>query len=529
MILSNEKDEESSLLSSNQTSPDYVTHHKSRNNLLFSAHQCNSSNSVLYHPGKFCYYKRASPASASVSHSSPETEESHILLTKYNRNPLVRLLFGSNEFKDLLSALLPSSVIEGKAKGEEKPTKITKETSTAQSMTFRILFLIIIGFHCITPFAYCYFMLMFLFPVSFAKFFSLFPIEITLFSLWMIVEIAFFPYYFILFCHFNSFYNYKLKHRCDNAISRFKLLIKCCEALILSSSAKELPEQRMRNVIQGWFLEEPLIKICYGNLSSWTAWAYFGKDIKHMSEKEVLENNELVDYKSKLMKWRFPPGFNNRLPSLPRTNIDPIFASQRPFSFYFMIACLNQLSHLLLKKLFNFKLLKEFSTKGQKIYFRRAYYGHSKRKEKEAEARENNMNHKKPYPIVFLHGIGAGFFHYLPLISKFPNDVDVFLIEWPAVAIQMTTIAPTPKESVSLIVKALDHYHHDKATFLTHSLGTSLVSWMLHDPIAARRLANSILLDPVVFLLCDPGLEAHFVYKHPTASLDLLMHFFLAR
>lgn len=52
---------------------------------------------------------------------------------------------------------------------------------------------------------------------------------------------------------------------------------------------------------------------------------------------------------------------------------------------------------------------------------------------------------------------------------------------------------------------------------------------MLHDPIGATVVASSVLLDPVVFLLCDPKVASVFVYKNPSGVVDLLMHFFLSR
>ena len=45
----------------------------------------------------------------------------------------------------------------------------------------------------------------------------------------------------------------------------------------------------------------------------------------------------------------------------------------------------------------------------------------------------------------------------------------------------------------------------------------------------APMVGSSLLIDPVIFLLCDPTVATMFVYKDPTNALDLLMHFFLSR
>jgi hypothetical protein len=64
---------------------------------------------------------------------------------------------------------------------------------------------------------------------------------------------------------------------------------------------------------------------------------------------------------------------------------------------------------------------------------------------------------------------------------------------------------------------------------VAHSLGTTAVSWMLRDPEGCKRVHSTVLLDPVIFLLCDPTVATTFVYKDPQSCMDLLMHYFLSR
>ena len=52
-----------------------------------------------------------------------------------------------------------------------------------------------------------------------------------------------------------------------------------------------------------------------------------------------------------------------------------------------------------------------------------------------------------------------------------------------------------------------------QACLVAHSLGTTAASWMLHHPTACLRVASTVLLDPVTFLLCDPTVATSFVYK----------------
>lgn len=95
--------------------------------------------------------------------------------------------------------------------------------------------------------------------------------------------------------------------------------------------------------------------------------------------------------------------------------------------------------------------------------------------------------------------------------------------------IQFSASAPTIESSTHAVISILEADKHQQACFVAHSLGTTLVSWMLHHPQGCKRVASTLLLDPVTFLLCDPTLATTFVYNDPTTPVDFLMHFFLSR
>lgn len=135
----------------------------------------------------------------------------------------------------------------------------------------------------------------------------------------------------------------------------------------------------------------------------------------------------------------------------------------------------------------------------------------------------------KPLPIVFIHGIGIGFAHYLRLLLSFPRDTDIYLIEWPHVAMQLQPNVPTSEQVVNGLINLIRNDSHQTACFVAHSLGTTAISWLLHHPEGMKIVGASILLDPVTFLLCDPTVATTFVYKDPTTTLDFMMHFFVSR
>ncbi len=202
-----------------------------------------------------------------------------------------------------------------------------------------------------------------------------------------------------------------------------------------------------------------------------------------------------------------------------RLNLDPVFATQRPAIYYAAIAAVNSLVHVGLKGL-GFKHLPEFDTptKSQAIYYRA--------KEVDTDAPKSIT---QALPIVFIHGIGIGYAHYFGVVSSLPTDVDVYLLEWPNVAMQMNSCGPTPHETITAITKLFAAHGHKAGCFVSHSLGTVMMSWLLKDVHACKLVASSVIMDPVSFLLCDPTVATNFVYREPTTPLEFMMHFFVSR
>jgi len=225
----------------------------------------------------------------------------------------------------------------------------------------------------------------------------------------------------------------------------------------------------------------------------------------------------IVEYIERQAGWKFPPGYSNDVFSA-RLTLDPLFATQRPFIIYLTIAIFNAITHLLLFA-WGYRRRRELDTEGQAVYYRKGTPG----------VRVPGQERGTIYPVVFVHGIGIGLTHYLGAILSFPTEVDSYLVEWPYVAYQLACKAPKIDSTVKTFIDMLNADGHEQACFAAHSLGSTAVSWMLHDDEGKKRVASTILLDPVVFLLCDPTVATTFVYKDPKDTVDFLMHFCLSR
>ena len=102
-------------------------------------------------------------------------------------------------------------------------------------------------------------------------------------------------------------------------------------------------------------------------------------------------------------------------------------------------------------------------------------------------------------PIVFVHGIGVGFVHYAKLLQSLPRDRDVYLVEWPHVTMSIVggAAAPASVDDTTATIKQVLHgdgHAGTGACFVGHSLGTTCVAWLLHDPRTRHLVASTVLL-----------------------------------
>ena len=129
-----------------------------------------------------------------------------------------------------------------------------------------------------------------------------------------------------------------------------------------------------------------------------------------------------------------------------RLNFDPLVATQRPFVFYFGVIMINWIASIVLYYALGFKLRKEHCKSGIMIYHRRVekmpvesdstveaidhsillslqqMFDNSSLVENQPEVPyvgpvEINRSERTAHPIVFIHGLGIGFAHYMFLLS----------------------------------------------------------------------------------------------------------------
>ncbi len=129
-------------------------------------------------------------------------------------------------------------------------------------------------------------------------------------------------------------------------------------------------------------------------------------------------------------------------------------------------------------------------------------------------------NPEKQSPIVFVHGIGVGLLCYLSFFKQLVMESDrpVVAIELPHVSSLLYPIYRPVVEDVPTVAEMVDAVEHifrkhgfvrstrqggkgqlNKATFIGHSLGTTVLAWIIrHRPHLVQK---AIFIDPICFML----------------------------
>jgi len=139
---------------------------------------------------------------------------------------------------------------------------------------------------------------------------------------------------------------------------------------------------------------------------------------------------------------------------------------------------------------------------------------------------------KPTSPIVFCHGLGVGYVHYLWVLKNLPTTSPVYLLDFPNITMTLgAETQPSIGETLELIKTFLRTDGHKSACFVAHSFGSICVSWLLNSKDAnIRSLVESVvLIDPISLMLFDPAVAFNFVHRRPSNSVEIMMSYFVSK
>lgn len=142
-------------------------------------------------------------------------------------------------------------------------------------------------------------------------------------------------------------------------------------------------------------------------------------------------------------------------------------------------------------------------------------------------------------PILFIHGIGIGYYPYTNFLNELnstagvessdPNDqVGIIAIEIMPVAFRVTHHALGREELCAEIDQILhEHFGQDQKFILaSHSYGTVISTHLLKTPCIAKRIGPIVLVDPVSVLLHLPDVAYNFTRRLPKHANEHQLYYF---
>ena len=219
-----------------------------------------------------------------------------------------------------------------------------------------------------------------------------------------------------------------------------------------------------------------------------------------------------ADLIERVLEMKFLPGHNPEITSI-RLTIDPIYAAQRPLVYYAAISFLHALGAVGVG-LLGFQ---RRYVLGQTFLFRSAFV---------------DSQAPRTAPIIFCHGLGIGFLHYLRVLRQLPSSSDVYLLESPNITMSLGAETQRSIADTQALVRAMLHADgHSSACLVAHSFGTIVPSWLLtaSDPSISSLVESVVLIDPISLLLYDPAVAYNFVHRTPATAVEIMMSYFVSQ
>jgi pimeloyl-ACP methyl ester carboxylesterase len=291
-----------------------------------------------------------------------------------------------------------------------------------------------------------------------------------------------------------------------------------------------------RAFLEGWFKGASVNEIGYDNVMQWTLWAFFDlpadADTLHdLPEDTQQEAKRYTDAWSTKFGITFRPGFNHNIQSI-RLSLDPVRTVHRPACVYLGVGVLYDHLAWSRYRALGFRHYVPDANSGHRVSY--PYIGlpslpsHSTLTYWYKPCAPLRSGEKEDLPIVFVHGIGAGLKVYRTMVTEIckrnPRSA-IYLLEIPCVAMKLVEKLPVRDQLVRDVEAMLQARGHSEALFIGHSLGTVVVSWILH--CAPRLCRKVMLIDPVVWLLHYPDVAYNFLHRPPSNANQWLYHFFV--
>ena len=257
-----------------------------------------------------------------------------------------------------------------------------------------------------------------------------------------------------------------------------------------------------RSFFMGYFYDAPFDNLRREDAMSCLAWMRYGLPLENGDfTDEMISNLETFD----LPQLENQINYGNKLPrrkegedklGVMRFNLEPIRYRHKPMMYYFVTHAMYWWARHLLSNELGFQY---FPAKNKKTDIG---YWYKPAKKSTAPAGGKSKDKSEESPLVFVHGIGGITFYcsfIQDLVAAVDTNVPIILLDLPHISLKVNDDIPEIVSQVDSVCKILDSTigrENDgtpkKATFVGHSFGSVLLSWMVQSN--PERLNNCIFM-----------------------------------
>ncbi|KAJ9074790.1 hypothetical protein DSO57_1003068 [Entomophthora muscae] len=327
----------------------------------------------------------------------------------------------------------------------------------------------------------------------------------TIFFLFYTKDWCLMEYFLLVLSLYEIVFYVKWKKKLQAPFERKPFAIDLTLRVALASHILSHVED-VEEMLACWILERSVGQLRLEYFQDWIGWMFFDKRAKDMDAKEMAQAEEIHRlFEARLPQKKDPhqPIENCRV-MVPTT--DPMSCQPKPFVFHLGIQLVQQFAFWKLRGLG----FQRHSLHGMFYWF---LPGDS----------------LEP-PIMYIHGIGIGFFMYLPTLTTLSQTHagrGVLLLELPHISMAPFDVILDHDQTLEAIDAIFHRHSIEKVSLVAHSFGTFVASWINRQ--RPQYLSHLVLVDPVCFMFWDSVLARNFLYAEPFSFLHDMVRFFVAQ
>ena len=241
----------------------------------------------------------------------------------------------------------------------------------------------------------------------------------------------------------------------------------------------------------GWFFDASFEDLRREDALVFLSWKRYGLPLEgnHLTQEQIhaLEADDLSRLEEEVNNGEPLPSRKEGEMALGciRFNCEPLRYRHKPLLFYWVTHGAFHILHHVLKNEHGFEYTPAADPRHDIGYWYRA---------PSCPPSEANP------PLVFVHGVGGLSFYY-PLLSSLIEDMTksgdntpIILLDLPQVSLRINDEIPSIRSSVDSVKRTLVRTcgTNTKATFVGHSFGSVLLSWMIQS--ADEMVSNCVFL-----------------------------------